>query len=105
MASIISDTVDVPTATTRVQISSSDHEVLIITFKAPALNKGTVYVGDSAVSATVGMPLEPGESFSDPPYESHQNTNLPETVPLSDYWIDAANNGDDVAYFARVVKR
>lgn len=104
MAQITADEVDVPMAGSRVQISSNAWAVLSITFTAPALNKGRVYIGDSTVSATVGKPLEPGESFSDPPFEAHQDSGLPQTVPLSDYYIDAANNGDDVAYFARVHK-
>tara|TARA_R110000751_G_scaffold287130_1_gene391756 strand:- start:471 stop:773 length:303 start_codon:yes stop_codon:yes gene_type:complete len=99
MARAISDSVDVPSATTRVQISTKKEQVMAITFKARAGNSGNVYVGGATVSAASGFELAPGNSISiDPSQVSARDT----TVPLSDFYVDAASSGDDVDFFALV---
>jgi len=100
MARIVSDSIDVPNATTRVQISTSPARVLSIIFKARSGNTGGVYVGDVSVAAAVGLELLPGEEISIPISDSVQETGKPHTVPLSDFYVDAATNGNDVDFLA-----
>ena len=97
MARIASDSIDVPTAGTRVQISTIDNPVLSITFKARKGNSGNAYVGDVTVAAASGFELDPGESITlDPSQVVHEAT----TVFLSVFYVDVASNGDDVDYIA-----
>ena len=81
---------NVPTAGTRVQISTSPDKVRRITFKALAGNTGDVYIGGSDVSSSVGFTLGPGESI---PLDFD-----PQTEPLSSFYVDAANNDDKVSW-------
>lgn len=95
----LSDVTDVPTAGTAVQISNTPRRILAIVFVAPAGNSGTVYVGNDGaadVSATTGMPLSTGQSIT---YNFGQ---FGISVPISDFWVDAATNGDDVAWTAEM---
>lgn len=82
-------TTDIPTAGTRVQISSLNERVKIIHFHARAGNAGNTYVGDVLVSATAsGIEFQPNESRT---IDFGQGT-----VLLSTFYVDAATNGDDV---------
>ena len=87
MASIDFNTTDVPTAGTRVQISSSLSQVKAIEFHARSGNTGAIYVGDSTVSSTSGRELRPGEvlalSFGDA------------SIPFNVFYLDSATNGND----------
>ena len=87
MASIDFGTTDVPTAGTRVQISSSLSQVKAIEFHARSGNTGAMYVGDSTVSSTSGRELRPGEvlalSFGDA------------SIPFNVFYLDTATNGND----------
>ena len=97
MSSIFADSIDVPSAGTRVQISTDPSPVLNITFKARKGNAGNVYLGNVTVSATVGFELAPGDSITlDPSQVVHRDT----TVLLSDFYVDVATNGDDVDFIA-----
>jgi len=99
MARPIADSIDIPTATTRVQISTAAEVVLSITFKARTGNAGNAYVGDSTVAAAVGLELAPGEAITlNPSQVVARDT----SVLLSDFYVDAATNGDDVDYIALV---
>ena len=93
MPRVISGTTDVPTAGTQVRISNTPRKVLSITFKALAGNAGNVYFGDANVENTDGFELAPGEA---------QSVDLPEgsSVPISDFYVNAATNGDDVCWVA-----
>lgn len=104
MAEPFGKEVTVATAGTRVQISTDDWHVLSITFIAAVGNSGIAYFGDVTVSATIGFPLEPGDAFTDSPSQALQDTNIPHSTLLSDYYVDVATSGDKVAYFASVVK-
>jgi len=103
MARILSDIVDIPTATTRVQLSTVEEEVLTITFKAPSGNTGDVYIGDISVAAAVGFSLSPGDALTLDPSQGYQETGIPHSLKLSEIYIDAATSGNDVEYVALVV--
>ncbi len=102
MARIVSNSINVGTAGTAVQISSTPERVLSIIFKARSGNTGNAYVGDVTVAAAVGLELLPGEEISIPVAENRQATNIPHTVLLSDFYVDVATNNDDVDFFALV---
>ena len=104
MASPTGKEVTVSSAGTQIQISTDDWHVLSITFIGAVGNTGIVYIGDLDVSATAGFPLEPGDAFTDSPSQANQDTGIPHSTLLSDYWVDSATSGDKVAYFASVVK-
>jgi hypothetical protein len=80
--------VDVPTATTRVQVSSSSVSVRSVTIKALVGNGGFIYVGKSDVDSSNGFELDAGESIS----VDVNNLNL--------LYVDTSNSGDDICYFA-----
>ena len=61
-----------------------------VTIKADDSNTGVIYVGDSAVSATNGVSLQPGEELS------VEDT---EGIDLSQLWADAASSSDRVDMF------
>ena len=102
MARIVSDSVDIPTATTRVQLNTSTVPVLSIIFKAKPANSGLIFIGDVTVSATVGFELAAGESLTLPISDYVQANGAPHTIPLSDFYADTSNSGDDVDYIALV---
>ena len=102
MARPISDSVDVPNATTRVQISTLRERVLTITFRGRKGNSGNVYVGDNTVAAAAGFELTPGDSITMDPSQAQVNDSRV-TILLSDFYVDAASNGDDVDYMSLVV--
>jgi hypothetical protein len=94
MAWAIGGTTDVGTAGTAVQVSNTRRRVLSVTFIARAGNTGNVYVGDSTVSSTNGVELQQGQSFTFNP------GSMGVSIPFSDFYVDAANNGDDVDHGA-----
>lgn len=99
-------TVDIPTAGTRVQVLDETARVLWIRFTARQGNTGGVYIGDGNVSSTRGRELRPPEttnaygSASTTVYEpgSHGGPFRPGSLPISDFWVDADTNGNDVDY-------
>ena len=94
MGRIFVATTDIPTAGTRVQISNTPRLVVSITFKARNGNTGSVYVGGSTVSSTNGVELRPNEG------KSYDFAALRLTVPISDFYLDTATNGNDVDWWA-----
>lgn len=82
--------VTVSTAGTRVRISSSSIAIKAITIQASSGNSGIIYVGDSSVSSSNGIALSAKDSVSITPEAPDFELNL------SDYYIDAATNGDSV---------
>ena len=85
-------TTDIPTAGTRVQISTLNEGVLSITVSARAGNAGKVYFGVSDVSAANGFELVAGATHT----VTFSSTNNPGSVPFRTLYVDAATNGDDV---------
>ena len=85
-------TTTVSTAGTEVQISNTTNKVRWIKVKALAANSGKVYLGVSDVSATNGYALSAGNelevSFAE----------LGGTVIFSTFYVDAATNGDMLAW-------
>jgi len=93
MARPFADSINVGTAGTRVQISTSNAKVHAIIFKGRSGNTGAVYIGDSTVSAAVGFELMPGDDIAWPIREGT-------TCLLSAFWVDAATTNDDVDFAA-----
>ena len=79
----------VGTAGTAVQLSADPEPVERITLRGTEGNTGNVGVGKSDVSMSSSRwILKPGESIT--------LTFAPKSVPLSDFWVDADNSGNDV---------
>ena len=85
-------TTTVSTAGTEVQISNTTNKVRWLKVKALPANSGKVYLGVSDVSATNGYELSAGNelevSFAE----------LGGTVIFSTFYVDAATNGDKLAW-------
>lgn len=82
---------DVATAGTAVQLSAAEEHISRITFRGAGGNTGNVAIGKSDVTMTsAGWVLQPGESVT---------LNFGEkSVLLSDFYADAATNGDDLEW-------
>jgi len=85
---IISDTVNVPTAGTRVQAAHKGN-VKSILFKARDANTGYVYLGGSGVSSTAGLTLAPGADIT---------VHFPDAISTAQFWVDADTNANKVDY-------
>jgi hypothetical protein len=83
-------TVDIPNAGTRVQVNNTPRMVVSITFKARNGNAGSIYIGTSNVSSTVGFELRGNESVT------YTFPSRLMSCPISDFWLDTTDNGDDV---------
>jgi len=93
--------VTVTTAGTRVQVTSSFIQATTVVIQAKRANTGKIYVGDSSVSSTRGLQLEPGESVSisiDP-----SGIRGPDELIMSDLYLDSSVSGEGakVSYIAR----
>lgn len=86
--SVVSGTIKVTSAGTRVQAAHKDN-VKTVTFKARSDNTGDVYLGGSDVSSTDGMTIIPGESVV---------IEVRNPVSTSQFYADAANNNDQVDF-------
>lgn len=84
--------VNVASAGTRVQFDTAKHVLRSISIKALKGNMGDVYIGGSAVSSTRGLPMLPGEL--------REFTFGTTEVKLSEFWVDADNNDDKIAWLA-----
>lgn len=84
---------DIPTAGTRVQLSATATPVSAVIIQAKATNSGLIFVGDSSVSATRGISLAAGKALS---LTCEEMAAEGEEFFLSDIYVDAATNGDDV---------
>lgn len=91
----------VTTAGTRVQVSASNIAASTVIFSVPAANTGSIFVGDSNVSSTRGIEVPKGTTISITAdmFGKPSGSDL----LLSDLYVDAATNGDDVnvSYLAR----
>ena len=83
---MIVDTIDVAAAGTRVQ-SGKKGSIKSLLARARSANTGTIYIGDSVVSSSAGLALEPGEAIT-----IHFNG----YGKMQDFYADADTSGDDV---------
>lgn len=88
-------TTAVPSAGTRVQLSTGTRRVKRIYFKASEANTGDMYFGDSAVSATVGISLDQARSGTD----WHDIDFTPSSENENFFWVDAATGGDSLDFY------
>tara|TARA_Y100000310_G_scaffold258860_1_gene267398 strand:- start:7830 stop:8126 length:297 start_codon:yes stop_codon:yes gene_type:complete len=93
---IDSATTDVPTAGTQVQILNTKARVAWIKFTAPTANTGLTYVGASDVSSALGYPLGAAGGVD----ATVELDFRPGTISADALWVDAAVNGEDVAWIA-----
>ena len=100
MARLISGTVTVTTATTRVAFPSVRGRIVWLKVRATDGNTGVVYLGDVTVSSTAGYPLYQGID------EVQTAVIVPipagASINLGDIYLDAATNGDQADYIAVV---
>lgn len=85
--------VTVTTAGTRVQITTTETPVSSVVFTAPAANTGVIYIGDSSVAAARGIEIAKGTSVT---INQDMARSAGEEYVLSDFYADAATNGDKV---------
>lgn len=88
---------DIPSAGTAVQILNQKDKVVRIKFTAPAANTGLTYVGNSDVSATNGYPLGAAGGVD---ATTDWIELSPGSITIDTFYVDAATNGDDVAWIA-----
>ena len=91
-----SGSTNVSSAGTAVQVQNTTSRVAWIKFTAPAANSGLTYVGDSAVSASNGYLLGAAGTVD----ATLELDFRPGTIPFNTFYVDAASNGDDVAWAA-----
>lgn len=91
----------VVTSGTEIQVSATQTPITTIIFSVPAANTGSIYVGDSDVSTTRGVEVPKGTTFSISVDQSGRSGG--EEMFLSDFYVDAATNGDkvNVSYIKR----
>lgn len=84
------NTANVPTPGTAVQISTEKDHIQRISFRALSGNTGNAFVGNSTVSSSVGFTLPAGESIT---------LNFsPRSEPLDSFYVDALNANDKVEW-------
>lgn len=83
--------ITVTTAGTKVQMPTIDRCVAVY-FAGPAANSGIVYVGDTTVSISTGFPIV--KSTNAFKVEAPQG----QIIDTASIYVDAATNGDKVAY-------
>ena len=95
MATFTAGTITVSSAGTRVQVTSTPTPIRRVRFQAPPGNSGITYVGASTVSASVA-----GIEF--PAAGGNESVDFTEGRPgdLSEFYCDAATNGDKIHYMA-----
>ena len=99
MARTITDYTDIPAAATAIQLGAAlsaftTRKISGIIMRADPGNSGNAAVGDSTVSLTNGVILQPGESLT-VDYEDGSET-------LSYWWGDVAVSGDNIVWTAVV---
>jgi hypothetical protein len=87
---MIVNTINVATAGTRVQAGDSG-SIQSVFFKARSANANTIYVGDSTVTSTKGIALEPGEDIT---------ISFKGRGKMQDFYADADTSADKVDYVA-----
>lgn len=97
----LAGTLDIPTSGTKVQLSSvtrinNTDRILWARFSPREGNTGEVYVGDTNVSTTEGVELEPeGENLQKSVYEMNPGL-LGGAIPASEIYFDTDTSGNDV---------
>ena len=97
MARIIDGTVNVSSAGTAVQLTSTADRILWIHFHARTGNTNNVYIGASTVASTRGKPVAANGTFELAPATYGRHTLL-----TTDVYIDADTNGNDCEWVALV---
>lgn len=92
--------VTVASAGTAEQIDSTQIPVTSIFIEASDTNTGNIYIGDSTVSSSDGIPLAAGQSLS---LGSDMIPRQADELYLSDLYIDADTNGNEarISYIKR----
>ena len=93
--------ITVATSGTEQQVSATATPITTLVVSAPATNTGAIYVGDSNVTTTRGIEVAKGTTVSISADMSGRAGG--EELILSDFYIDAATNGDkaNVSYITR----
>ena len=86
--------VAVAAAGTAVQVSSSEIRTQSVIIQAPVDNTGDIFVGDSSVDSANGIIIRPGNSLDFTGDNMGQGGDF--EINLSDLYVDAATNGDEV---------
>lgn len=100
MSRIDGGTKDIPTAGTRVQISTKATRVHIIWFTAESGNTGDVWIAFNAVAANAGYPLAPDGT-------ANRETALKldfgdRSIALNNIYLDTDTDGNDVHWLALI---
>lgn len=85
--------VNVPASGTRVALSSTELKSSNIVVQAASGNTNKIYVGDSTVTATNGISLEPGQTIN---VTGDVRRGGGDEYDLSDIFVDADTNDDKV---------
>ncbi len=85
-------TKEVATAGTRVPLKAARTDAYGLSVHAPAANTGTIFIGGPTVSATSGIEVAKGTSYTFPPLP------LGMTYDLNLIYADAATSGDDIKF-------
>ena len=95
MAVLATGTITVSSAGTRVQVTSTPTPIRRVRFQAPPGNSGITYVGGSTVSSSVT-----GIEF--PAAGGNESIDFTQgrLGDLSEFYCDAARNGDTIHYMA-----
>jgi hypothetical protein len=97
----LAGTLDIPASGTKVQLSSvarinATDKILWARFSPREGNTGEVYVGDTNVSTTDGVELEPeGENLEKSVFEVSPGL-LDGAIPAGDIYFDTDTNGNDI---------
>jgi len=92
---LVNSTATVSTAGTEVQLSNTNRKVRWIKVKALAANSGKVYLGIAgSITASLGYELSAGNEIE------INFAELGGTIVFSTLWVDAATNGDKLAWIA-----
>jgi hypothetical protein len=97
----LAGTLDIPTAATKVRLSSEStlnhtDRVLWARFNSREGNTGEVYVGDTNVSATNGVELEPEGAEGDKSVLEIPAGLYGGSIPAGDIYFDTDTNGNDI---------
>lgn len=88
------NSVDIPSAGTRVQVSNTTDKVAWIQFRARDANTGSIYVGIGDVSSSNGYELGAGGGRDAVLTLDFR----PDSILFNVFYVDAATDGEDVDY-------
>ena len=92
---LVNSTATVSTAGTEVQLSNTNRKVRWIKVKALAANSGIAYLGIAgSITSALGYELSAGNEIE------INFAELGGTIVFSTLWVDAATNGDKLAWIA-----